>query len=274
MNENIKYGAGAVAVVGLSVLAVVYRDKWWHEKPPTKTPAAAVPAPAAPPPVVEEPAVKHPLPEAPAPEPLPPLAESDEPVQNALAGLFGKEAVEKHVLTQDLVRHIVTTVDNLPEQKLAERIRPVQRTSGRFMTGGSEETLVLDEANYARYKPAVDLVAAMDTQQLVTTYQRYYPLFQEAYANLGHPPEYFNDRVIEVIDHLLAAPELQGPVKLTRPGVQYEYADPLLESRSAGQKLLIRMGSDNARVIKDKLRELRAALAATPAANQPAASAQ
>jgi hypothetical protein len=202
------------------------------------------------------------LPESPPPEPLPPLGESDEPVQNALAAVFGKESVEKHVLTQDLVRHIVTTVDNLPEPKLAERVRPVQRTSGRFMTGGSEEGLVLEESNYARYKPAVELIRAMDTPQLVATYQRYYPLFQEAYANLGHAPEYFNDRLVEVIDHLLATPEVDGPIKLTRPGVQYEYADPLLESRSAGQKLLIRMGSENARVLKEKLRELRAAIVA------------
>ena len=38
----------------------------------------------------------------------------------------------------------------------------------------------------------------------------------------------------------------------------YEYADPDLESRSAGQKLLIRMGPANARIIKAKLREFRA----------------
>jgi hypothetical protein len=39
--------------------------------------------------------------------------------------------------------------------------------------------------------------------------------------------------------------------------VQYEFADPKVESLSAGQKALIRMGSDNAKVVKDKLRELR-----------------
>ena len=49
--------------------------------------------------------------------------------------------------------------------------------------------------------------------------------------------------------------------------MQYEYADPKLESRSAGQKLLMRMGSDNARTIKDKLRELRSELVAQAARN-------
>jgi hypothetical protein len=39
--------------------------------------------------------------------------------------------------------------------------------------------------------------------------------------------------------------------------VFYEYADPSLEQLSAGQKLLIRMGSENAAALKLKLRELR-----------------
>jgi hypothetical protein len=87
-------------------------------------------------------------------------------------------------------------------------------------------------------------------------------LFQEAYESLGHPPQYFNDRLIEVIDHLLASPDVKGPIALARPNVLYEFADPALEARSAGQKVLIRMGSENATAVKDKLRELRAELIA------------
>ncbi len=45
-----------------------------------------------------------------------------------------------------------------------------------------------------------------------------------------------------------------------QPSVQYKYADERLEKLSAGQKVLIRMGRDNATVVKAKLRELEAAL--------------
>jgi hypothetical protein len=44
----------------------------------------------------------------------------------------------------------------------------------------------------------------------------------------------------------------------------YIYADPALESRSAGQKLLMRMGPDNAKAVKAKLTELRAVITAGP----------
>jgi hypothetical protein len=97
---------------------------------------------------------------------------------------------------------------------------------------------------------------------LSALYIHYYPLFQQSYQNLGYPNGYFNDRLVEVIDSLLATPDPKEPVELVRPNVMYIYADPALEKRPAGQKLLIRMGPENAKVIKAKLTELRAAITA------------
>jgi hypothetical protein len=42
----------------------------------------------------------------------------------------------------------------------------------------------------------------------------------------------------------------------------YVFADPALEARPAGQKLLIRMGPNNAAAVKAKLTELRAVVTA------------
>jgi hypothetical protein len=44
----------------------------------------------------------------------------------------------------------------------------------------------------------------------------------------------FNDRLIEIMDHLLAAPEIEGPIELVQPKVLYRFADPELEKRSWG----------------------------------------
>jgi hypothetical protein len=271
MNENIKWGACAVAVVGLAIGAVVYRDKWWNDEPkPAAKPVAALPAepmlPDAPPP---EPAIQHPVPETPGPEPLPPLDASDKPIQAAVVDLMGADNVKQWVSPENLVRHIVVSIDNLPEQKVAERIRPLQRVPGEFTVGGTEDAPILDPANFQRYNSLVKTIQSLDTPRLVASYQRYYPLFQQSYEGLGHPPEYFNDRLIQVIDHLLETPDVKGPIPLARPLVQYEFADPKLEGLSAGQKLMIRMGGENAGVLKAKLRELRTALAAAePAAKR------
>jgi len=256
MNENIKWFAAAAAVVGLSVGAVLYISRG-DKKPPVESPVVAAPKPVEP----EEPAVKYPLAEPEQAAPLPSLAESDPPARSALEGLIGKPSVEQFIVTTDLVRHVVVTIDNLTAEKVAERIKPLKATPGRFAVAGAEDAPTLDPANYERYKPLMQMVRTLDTKQLVATYRQNYKVFQEAYESLGHPPQYFNDRVIEVIDHLLATPDVPDPITLAQPNVQFEYADPKLESRSAGQKALIRIGSENARVVKDKLRELRAELA-------------
>jgi len=120
------------------------------------------------------------------------------------------------------------------------------------------------QVHAARYAPYVQLAVRADAKQLVDVYVRFYPLFQEAYAELGIPGAYFNDRLVEVIDHLLATPDVDGPLRVVRPHVFYQYADPELEALSAGQKTLLRMGKANAAQIKDKLRALRGALTNEP----------
>ena len=84
--------------------------------------------------------------------------------------------------------------------------------------------------------------------------------------------------VVAVIDQLLATPEPAGPlaVKLTevkgevastQPWTRYEFADPKLEALPAGSKALLRMGPENSRKLKAKLREFRAAIASGPGKN-------
>ena len=100
----------------------------------------------------------------------------------------------------------------------------------------------------------------VDAKTLVSFYRGLEPLFQEAYEDLGHPNQSFNARLNEVIEHLLQTPTPRGEIALVQPSVLYKYADERLEKLSAGQKLLIRMGVNNATVVKGKLRELQAEL--------------
>jgi len=256
MTENLKWIAAGVGVVGLFAALFIYFSPRSPVQPSKPAPVVAAP------PAAEEDVIKHPIAAAPGEAAAPPLEASDQPLFDALAGVAGKAPVEQFVIPQDLVRHFVVTIDNLPTEKVAERVRPMKAVPGRFAVGGSEDALTLDAANFARYEPLVKTLVATDTAQLVAIYQRYYPLFQQVYEGLGHPPQYFNDRMVEVIDHLLSTPDVQGPIALVQPGVQYQYADPKLEQLSAGQKAMIRMGSANAAVVKEKLRALRAALVA------------
>ena len=225
------------------------------EAPETAAPELPVPVTEAPPPV-EQVEVTEPA------EPLPPLDESDADVRAEAVDLVGTQAVASFLVSPEIVRKLVVTVDNLPRDKVAMRLRSVTEMPGRFVASGPEDAMVLDAGNFVRYRPFVDLVSSMDAVQAAAAYRHFYPLLQQAYEDLGYPGEPFHYRVIECIDDMLDAPEVGAGARLIRPKVLYEFADPGLEARSAGQKMLMRMGPENARIVKTKLRELRAALAA------------
>ncbi len=91
-------------------------------------------------------------------------------------------------------------------------------------------------------------------------YFQHYPQFQKAYDELGYRGRYFNDRLVQVIDHLLTAADVQAPVELQLSLGVYRYADPALEELSSGRKTLLRMGPENAAATKAKLREIRNAI--------------
>lgn len=179
-----------------------------------------------------------------------------------IAALLGAPRFESMFVPDDLVRRLVVTVDNLPRQKVAIQISPAKPPGGPFVTAGPEDQLVLGAANFERYGAWVELVDTLDADAAVALYRRLYPQFQAAYESLGNPEGYFNDRVIEVIDHLLATPEPPETIALVRPNVMYEFADPQLEAQSAGRKLLLRMGPGNAARVKMKLRDIRDRIAA------------
>lgn len=240
--------AAAVVLAGLG--AYYY---WQHGLPKPEAVQVQSPPPLLPPKpelrqVVETPAG---LPQLPA------LGESDSFMLDALAGLVGDKSLMKFFHTERIIRNIVATVDNLPRRDVSMRVAPVERAPGKFLTAGAGNDLFISAGNATRYTPYVKIAEAISAQSLVGLYVRLYPLFQQAYEELGYPQKYFNDRLIVALDNLLAAPDIKEPVRLIRPKVFYLFADPDLEGRSIGQRILMRTGSKNEAKIKTALREIR-----------------
>jgi hypothetical protein len=255
-----------VVILVVVLLAAGAAYYFWPVNPPPPPPPAAVEAP--PPLPAAEPPTHYPIEEQPAaePRPLPTLKESDPALRDGISALVGAQAFIRFFNAEEIVRRIVATVDNLPRRRFAQRLSPVKPVGGLLLTTGGEGSVAIAPENAARYAPYVSLVEAIDAKKVVALYVHFYPLFQQAYVDLGYPNGYFNDRLVQVIDNLLATPDVQGPIRLVVPHVLYQYEDPQLEGRSSGQKLLLRMGSANGGKVKAKLRELRAAIVHSPAA--------
>lgn len=263
---------GIVAAVLALLLAA--GAAWWFwgrtPEPPAAPPVATAPAePAA---TTAQPAAsgpQNPLETLQAPDAgLPDLAASDAHVADALGPLLGRGNVSSLLQTDGFVRRVVATVDNLTRPRAPTRVWPVHPTAPRFLVEGQGDAQHIAAANAKRYDALLAVAEVVPKEALATVYARLYPLFQQAYEELGYPRGYFNDRLVAVLDHLQQAPEPQGPlrVQLTevkgelrdpRPWVRYEFADPELQALSSGQKILVRMGLANERRAKAALAEFR-----------------
>lgn len=260
--------------IGLLIIAVIIAVIFWQFYRAKQTAPRQV---VVPPPAIEKPAepvIKHPLTATPEElkaagpaidleKPLPELKRSDSSMAAILAKLFADQKLDRFFILEHFIERFVVMVDNLPRPQLPPTHRPIKPTPGHFLAQGETDHITIDPANYQRYTPLVKMLAALDVRQVVAVYKRLYPLFQEAYERLGYPNAYFNDRLIEVIDHLLTAPPVVEPVYLVRPKALYLYADPVLESLSAGRKILIRIGPENAARVKKLLQEYRRELTAS-----------
>lgn len=276
MNKPSKWLMAVVVLLGMGVAAYF----WLQRKPeavPIPPPAAAVlPASAPEPAAAAAPVIRYPI-EAVTPAKRSPTsaAQQSDPqaeVQRGLMDLIGRKAMLAFLVPGDFVHQFVATVDNLAQGRATSMLWPVSPTPGKTLVVEKADGLYLDAANAKRFEPFVRFATAIDVAKATALYIRLYPLCQQAYEELGYPGKYFNDRLVEVIDQLLQTPELVQPLKLTltkvngpiptlRPWVRYEFADPELEMRPAGQKILLRMGSTNAARIKAKLSEFRTGIA-------------
>lgn len=269
---------GAVVVVLAVVVAGAYlAHKAMHPGPPLiTTPAASASAPTS----AASAPIQHPIeqaqiaPATASTSALPALGDSDASVAAALAALAGGNELSALLVQQQVIARIVATVDALPRHDgLAVFTLPAHVPKGSFVVDETGGSTVPGERNDMRYAPYMQIVDAVDPQALVTWYVHAYPLFQQAYRQLGYPKGYFNDRLIVAIDDLLAAPEPTRPLALVRSKAFYVYADPALEARSTGQKLLLRVGPANEAKIKAKLRAIRTQLTGQDLRAAPAGTA-
>ena len=251
-----------IALVCLLVLLAA--GTIWHayrpSPPPPVTEHLPVPSP--------EPKIRYPVAEPPGgvetansgidmEQSLPELNQSDGRMREILAGLIPGVRLEEFFSLEHFIQRFVLMVDSLPRRELPADRLPTRRVPGKFLVTGGEGNLSIDPSNYRRYLPFIRLAEALDRKQVVAVYVHFYPLLQEAYVNLGYPHGYFNDRLIEVIDHLLTAPVVSEPIGLVQPKALYQFADPDLEDLSAGRKILVRTGPANAARIQEILRQFR-----------------
>ncbi|MFP6641878.1 MAG: DUF3014 domain-containing protein [Myxococcota bacterium] len=259
-----RIGLGAA----LTAVAVLGAAGWWllfregpRPPPPPSRPAPVVKAPTRPLPPTPPPPL--PVEEIVVVEQvtltLPPLAgleASDSEVREAALALSEHAAWADFLLSQALIRQFVVVVDNLAEGKSPVGPLSVLRPKRPYRATWEGETLRVDPDSWPRYDAVGLAVSVLNARGAVALLEIWQPRIDEAYRDLGYPERPFSAALAEAFNQLLSAPVIEGLPLLVPEGVDYAYADPLLEALSPAQKHLLRMGPVNTRRVQDKLREL------------------
>lgn len=237
---------------------------------PTPAPTQSIPLPE--PKTAEKPVYEEPV-APPAPEPLPDLNQSDAAVIAALKGLNVNGLVEM-VIPDQVIRKFVRAINALESGKVITDYRPVASPQGAFavdsfnvkVSGGElgetqdVEQFRISPKNHLRYTLFVQVLSALDSDVAISTYKHFYPLLNKAYQELGVGKGNFHSVLIGAIDKVLTSPDASGDMLLIHPKVYYEFSDPALEKLPDIDKLMLRMGPDNAAKVKASLKDIRVRL--------------
>lgn len=254
--ERRKIWGLAVAILAiLAVIAVLYYF-FFMKKP--RAPAAAPAAESA------LPAESEKAPAGPGLEPLAfpavPLAASDETVRQFAAAMSVNPEFAKWILTKDLIRTFVVSVDNVANGLSPKTHIDFFSPEGGFRVSRSKGGTLVDPATYTRYAPAVGVIQSIDATAAVRLYRAVEPLLQDAYNELGYPGVDFDDTFVRAMSELLETPVVDGPIGLEQKVLSYAMADETLEALSPAQKQLLRMGPKGVQAVHDKIRQVAALL--------------
>lgn len=193
---------------------------------------------------------------APAPTPIPSpftqveLDGSDQVVREATGVLSDSPLWVKWLAHDDLVRRFVASVNLVANGKSPRGQIPFLRPAKKFDAVDRNGDLYPDPASYRRYDRVVSIVTAVEPSKAAVLYDEMKPLFDRAYLEISKPGASFDQLLEKAILHLADTPIPAAPPKLQRKVLTYRYADGRLESLSAAQRQLLRLGPDKARAVQ------------------------
>jgi len=200
---------------------------------------------------------------------LPPLDASDRLVRTLVQALSESPAIMAWLPTNGRIRNFTVVVANIADGVSPAKHLSVLRPSEQFRIVDRADRSSIDPSSYRRYDAIADAVASIDPAGAANLYATLKPRIEEAHRDLGSADISFDTTLERALVVLLKTPIVADPILLKPKGIGYAYADERLESLTAAQRQLLRMGPRNVGIIRRGLRNIALALA-IPASHLPA----
>jgi len=187
---------------------------------------------------------------------LPPLGQSDTLVRDLVGRLSRHPRVAQWLATPQLVRNFTVIVANIANGRSPAVHLEKMKPTGRFVAASDTQGPYIDPESYHRFDGYADAVSGLDPRGTAQVYETLKPRIQEAYRELGYPQGDFDAALQRAIVLVLQTPVVEGRIGLAGMAASYDFTDPRLQSLSAAQRQLLRMGPRNERLVQEKLREI------------------
>lgn len=258
--------AGVIVVLLLVIAGgVVLLTGIWPPKG-EPTPTATAPPPEPPPsPImtaIEEPAPEPSEPPPPPPEPvedpLPRLEESDDAVRDAVGDIPLGTAGQQYLIPGNIIERSASLIYLMAQGDVPYKLLPVSRPKAAFPIRDDGTQVVTDPAGFERYDALTQWLQSLDLESLLSSLEWFIPLFKEAWSYYGEDPAAFDMAVVITLDLVIATPEIDlSEARLTRKEAVWIFEDPAIEGLAPIQKQVLRMGPENAKILKAKAAEAR-----------------
>lgn len=191
---------------------------------------------------------------------LPALDGSDSFFRDLIGALSRHPLLARAITPEGLIRRVVLAVEQIADGRTPSVPLTTLRPASRLAIVGGGESGAIDPRSYQRWDDAVSALTSINPREAAQVYVNLKPLFDAAYAELGHPGGDFDQAITAAIDTLLAAPvPANAPVLLRRPGY-YEHSDATLRGLRPVQKQLVLLGPTGHGRVTDWMRQLATAL--------------
>ena len=211
-------------------------------------------------PLAPVPAAEAPVAAAPVQREVPP-GDADSAARAALSMVSGETAWQRWLAMPGVVSRGVGAVAAVAEGESPRGLLGFLAPSGEFSVVEREGHAFVAEASFARYDAVARVVASVDARALVRGYRGIAPLVEAAYSEMAPPGRSFEATLSRALTRVARAPVPVAPVRVVPVGVGWGFAEARLESRSAAEKHLMRLGPVNQRLVQGKALEILAALA-------------
>lgn len=242
-NCRILSAAGGVLLVAIG--GGMLARRWMTRPQPAPAPAAAEVAQAP----------------APADAQLPAASDSDARLRSLLSGLAESPLLQGWLRNSDLLQRWVVSTVSIAEDRVPQRDLSFLAPRGALAAAHAGRRAVLSPKSTARFDALAKVVGSLDASALAQAYAAVHPWLEAAYHQLGYPGRDFDQATTEALQRLADAPVIEGPIALEQaPSGLWAFADEKLEKLGPVEKQLLRWGPANTRVVREKAREIAAAL--------------